>query len=74
MAVYCSLLMHYFLLVIFYAGTHLVTSTPLLHFQRGWFDLLYAWRGLLEGESLAFGKSYKFFFVCLCVFSALWKS
>lgn len=46
MAVYCSLLMHYFLLVIFYAGTHLVTSTPLLRFQRGWFDLLYAWRGL----------------------------
>lgn len=46
MAVYCSALMHYFLLVIFYTGTHLVTSTLLLCFPRGQFDLLYARRGL----------------------------
>lgn len=46
MPVYCSALMHYFLLVIFYTGTHLVTSTPLLCFLREHCDLLYAWRGL----------------------------
>lgn len=65
--------MHYFLLVIFYAGTHLVTSTPLLRFLGGLSDLLYARRVLLEGESLALGKSYSSdeVLVCLCVFLVL---
>lgn len=59
MAVSCSALMHYFLLVIFYTGTHLVTSTRLLCFPEGtvWFTVCVAWP-FWKGESLAFGKSY----------------
>lgn len=46
MAVHCSVLMHYFLLVIFYTGTHLVTPIPLSCFPEGQFDLLSVWHAL----------------------------
>lgn len=50
MAVHCSVLMHYFLLVIFYTGTHLVTPIPLSCFPEGQFDLLSVWHALFEGN------------------------
>lgn len=46
MAVHCSVLMHYFLLVIFYTGTHLLTPIPLLCFLEGQCDLLSVWHAL----------------------------
>lgn len=46
MAVHCSVLMHYFLLVIFHTGTHLVIPVPLSCFPEGQFDLLSVWHAL----------------------------
>lgn len=44
MAVHCSVLIHYFLLVIFYMRTHLVTPIPLSCFPKGtvWFTMCMA--------------------------------
>lgn len=68
MAVHCSVLMLYFLLVIFYTGTHLVTPVPLSCFPEGQFDLLSAWHALFWRESVAFWKSHCEWSKCVCVF------
>lgn len=51
--------MHYFLLVIFHTGTHLVTPIPLSCFPEGQFDLLSEWHALfLKGILWHFKKSH----------------
>lgn len=69
-AVHCSVLMHYFLLVIFHTGTHLVTPIPLSCFPEGQFDLLSEWHALfwrgfcgISKNLTANGHIFFFFFL-----------
>lgn len=67
--------MHYFLLVIFYTGTHLVIPTPLSFSPQGRLDLLSLWlalfwRGICGILKILLQMEKKFLCVCVCVYNS----